>query len=76
MLSWKDYYAQEQVRQERLREAERERTVRMLSRKIKAENYQARQELLKRIGYSLVIWGDALLRRVAERNPARFSWQD
>ena len=70
MLNWKDYYAQEQVRQQRLREAERERTIRLLSRKIKDENRQARQEVLKRIGYTLVIWGDALLRRAAERTAA------
>ena len=70
MLNWKDYYAQEQVRQERLREAERERTIRTLSRKIKDQNREARTELLKRVGYTLVVWGDALLRRVSERTVA------
>lgn len=70
MLSWKDYYVQEQVRQDRLREAKQQRLVRMLSRNLRDERAQARDQLLERVGYRLVQWGDALLRRVDERSVA------
>jgi hypothetical protein len=70
MLSWKDYYVQEQVRQDRLREAKQQRMVRMLSRNLRDERRQARDRLLERAGYRLVQWGDALLRRVADRSLA------
>ena len=68
MYTWKDYYAQEQVRQDRLREAKQERLVRMLSRNLRDERVKARDQLLGRVGYRLVQWGDALLRRVADRS--------
>lgn len=67
MLSWKDYYLQEQVRQDRIEEAKQQRLVKMLSRKIKDERREKRDLILARIGYRLVLWGDALLRRVDER---------
>ena len=70
MYTWKDYYAQEQVRQDRLREAKQERLVRMLSRNLRDERVKARDQLLERVGYRLVQWGDALLRRVADRSLA------
>ena len=70
MYTWKDYYAQEQVRQDRLREAKQERLVRLVSRNMRDANRKAWNELLKRVGYRLVSWGDALLRRVAERSLA------
>lgn len=70
MLSWKDYYAQEQVRQDRLREAKEQRLVRMLSRNLRAERKKTRDQLLQQVGYRLVQWGDALLRRVDERSVA------
>jgi hypothetical protein len=69
MLSWKDYYVQEQIRQDRLKEAEHERLVRMLSRNLRDERRQAWCQLLERVGYRLVQWGDALLRK-AERSLA------
>ncbi|MCK5793912.1 MAG: hypothetical protein KAH12_04355, partial [Anaerolineales bacterium] len=61
MLSWKDYYVQEQVRQDRLREAKQQRMVRMLSRNLRDERKKARDQMLERFGYRLVLWGDALL---------------
>ena len=64
MISWKDYYTQEQVRQDRLRQAKQERLVTMLSRKIRDQRRQAWNQFLKSMGYRLVTWGDALLRRV------------
>ncbi len=70
MLSWKDYYVQEQVRQDRLREAKEQRLVRMLSRNLRDERKKARDQVLERVGYRLVQWGDALLRKVAERSMA------
>jgi len=68
MLSWKDYYIQDLIRQDRLREAEQERLVRMLSRNLRDERKQARDRMLERVGYRLVQWGDALLRRAADRS--------
>jgi hypothetical protein len=68
MMSWKDYYTQEQVRQDRLREAKQQRLVRMLSRNLRDERVKARDQMLERVGYRLVLWGDALLRRVADRS--------
>ena len=70
MLSWKDYYNQEQVRQDRLNEAKQERLVRMLSRNLRDERKKVWSHLLERVGYRLVSWGDALLRRVADRSLA------
>jgi len=70
MLSWKDYYVQEEVRQDRLREAKEQRLVRMLSRNLRDERKKARDQMLERVGYRLVQWGDALLRRVDERTAA------
>ncbi len=70
MLSWKDYYHQEQVREDRLQEAKEQRLVKMLSRNLRDERKQARDQLLERLGYRLVQWGDALLRRVDERSVA------
>ena len=70
MLNWKDYYVQEQVRQDRLKEAKQERLVRMLSRNLRDERVKAQNQMLERVGYRLVQWGDALLRRVADRSAA------
>lgn len=70
MLSWKDYYVQEQVRQDRINEAKQQRMVRMLSRNLRDERAKARDLMLKRIGYRLILLGDALLRRVDERTAA------
>jgi len=67
MLSWKDYYAQEEVRQDRLAEAEHERLVKLLSRKKNPGEKKASVRLLESLGYNLVSWGDALLRRVSDR---------
>ena len=68
MYSWKDYYTQEHVRQDRLQEAKQDRLVRMLSRNLRDKQKKARDQLLERVGYRLVSWGDALLRRVADRS--------
>ncbi len=70
MLSWKDYYTQEEVRQDRLREAKQARLVYMLSRNLRDERKKARDQVLEQVGYRLVQWGDALLRRVADRGVA------
>ena len=70
MLSWKDYYVQEQVRQDRIEEAKQQRLVNMLSRNLQDERKERRDQILERIGYRLVQWGDALLRRVDERTAA------
>ena len=69
MINWKDYYAQEQVRQDRLREAKQQRLVTMLSRKIRDERRKAFSLILERLGYRLVQWGDTLL-RMSERSLA------
>ena len=69
MINWKDYYAQEQIRQDRLREAKQQRLVTMLSRKIRAERRKAISLILERLGYRLVQWGDTLL-RMSERSLA------
>ena len=70
MLSWKDYYAQEQVRQDRLREAKQQRLVSMFTQNLRKKRKIARDLMLEQIGYRLVQWGDALLRRVADRGVA------
>ncbi len=70
MLSWKDYYAQEQVRQDRLREAKQQRLVSMFIKNLRKKRKIARNQVLERIGYRLVQWGDALLCRVADRGVA------
>jgi hypothetical protein len=70
MLSWKDYYVQEQVRQDRLREAKQERLVKLVSRNMKDANRKTWNEVLKRVGSRLVCWGDALLCWVADRSLA------
>jgi len=70
MLSWKDYYAQEQVRQDRLREAKQQRLVSMFIQNLRDERKKSRDQLLERIGQRLVQWGDAMLRRVADRGVA------
>jgi len=70
MINWKDYYAQEQVRQDRLREAKEQRLVNMLSRNLRDERKKTRDQMLERVGYRLVVLGDALLRRVADRSLA------
>jgi hypothetical protein len=69
MITWKDYYTQEQIRQDRIKEAEQQRLIRMLSRNLREERRQAWCQLLERWGYRLIEWGDALLRK-AERSPA------
>ena len=70
MLSWKDYYAQEQVRQDRLREAKQQRLMSMFIQNLRDERKKSRDQLLERIGQRLVQWGDTLLRRVADRGVA------
>jgi hypothetical protein len=70
MYTWKDYYVQEQIRQERLAEAKHQRLVRMLSRQKAIDGKKAPARMLERVGYQLVVWGDALLRQVADRSLA------
>ncbi len=70
MLNWKDYYVQEQVRQDRLREAKQQRLVSMFIQNLRKKRKIARDLMLEQIGYRLVQWGDALLRRVADRGVA------
>jgi hypothetical protein len=70
MLSWKDYYAQDQVRQDRLREAKQQRLVSMFIQNLRKKRKIARDQVLEQIGYRLVQWGDTLLRRVADRGVA------
>lgn len=70
MLSWKDYYAQEQVREDRLREAKQQRLVSMFIQILRKKRKIAHDQVLEQIGYRLVQWGDALLRRVADRGVA------
>jgi len=70
MISWKDYYAQEQVRQDRLREAKEQRLVNMLSRNLREERIKSRDQMLKRVGYRLIQWGDALLRKISDQSLA------
>jgi hypothetical protein len=70
MLSWKDYYTQEEVRQDRLREAKEQRLVSMFIQNLRKKRKIARDQVLVQIGYRLVQWGDALLRRVADRGVA------
>jgi len=67
MLSWKDYYTQEEVRQDRLREAKQQRMVSMISQNLRDERKKARDQVLEQVGHRLVQWGDALLRSVADR---------
>ena len=70
MLNWKDFYAQEQVRHDRLREAKQQRLMSMFTRNLRDERKKARDQLLEQLGHRLVQWGDALLRRVADRSLA------
>ena len=70
MLTWKDYYAQEELRQYRMKEAKQERLIRMFRRDLRDRRQKAWIELLGRIGYRLVEWGDAVLRFVAGRQLA------
>lgn len=70
MYTWKDYYVQEQIRQERLAEAKHQRLVRMLSRQKAIDDKKAAARMVERVGYQLVVWGDALLRQVADRSLA------
>ena len=69
MLNWKDYYIQEQVRLDRLREAQQERLVNPLRQNLRDARKKAASQLLERLGYFLVGWGSSLLRR-AERSLA------
>ena len=64
MLSWKDYYVQEQVRQDRLREAQQERMVSQLRQDLREARKKVSSQLLESLGCQLVGWGKALLRRV------------
>jgi len=70
MLNWKDYYVQEQVRQDRLNEAKQQRLVSMFIQNLRKKRKIARDQVLEQIGYRLVQWGDALLRRVADQGVA------
>ena len=70
MLNWKDFYAQEQVRHDRLREAKQQRLMSMFIQNLRDERKKSRDQLLERVGQRLVQWGDALLRRVANRGVA------
>jgi hypothetical protein len=63
MLSWKDYYVQEEVRKDRLREANKARLVKSLKHKVGGEAKNAGEQLLEKVGYRLVQWGGSLLRR-------------
>ena len=63
MLSWKDYYVQEEIRQDRLREAKHARLVKSLNHKVGGKAKKAQDQLLDKVGYRLVQWGDTLLRR-------------
>ena len=67
MLNWKDFYAQEMVRVELLREAKQQRLVSMFKRNLRDERKKARDQLLEQLGHRLVQWGDAMLRRAADR---------
>ena len=70
MLSWKDYYDQEQIRQVRLEEAKQYRLVKLVSRQKNPYNRKALAHFLERVGYRLVKLGDSLLRQVADRSLA------
>ena len=70
MLNWKDFYAQEMVREELLREAKKQRLVSMFKRNLRDERKKARGQLLEQFGHRLVQWGDAMLRRAADRRVA------
>ena len=70
MLSWKDYYTQEEIRQDRIREAKEQHLVSMLSRYVRSERKKARDQMLERVGYRLVQWGNALLQKLADRTLA------
>ena len=70
MLTWKDFYDQELIRQYRIKEAKRERLIRMFKRDLRDQRQKAWIEMLGRIGYRLVEWGDAVLRFVAGRQLA------
>ena len=70
MLNWKDYYVQEQVRQDRLSEAKQQRLVSMFIQNLRKKRKIARDLMLEQIGYRLVQWGNTLLRRVADRGVA------
>ena len=67
MLNWKDFYAQELVREELLREAKQQRLVSMFKRNLRDERKKTRDLLLEQLGQRLVQWGDAMLRRGADR---------
>ena len=54
MLNWKDFYAQEQVRHDRLREAKQQRLVSMFIKNRRNKRKIARDQVLEQIGQRLV----------------------
>jgi len=71
MLSWNDYYVQEQIRNDRLAEAEMARLAKSIRRQKESSFKQVSVQLQEKVGSQLVHWGDSLLRRVAGQSIAR-----
>ncbi len=65
MLSWNDYYVQEQMREDRMAEAEHERLVKLVSSQKESSFKKFSTHLLESLGSRLVSWGDSLLNRCA-----------
>jgi hypothetical protein len=67
MLSWKDYYVQEQVRNDRLEEAKQARLVKSVSRQKGSAFKKVSVQLQEKVGSQLVQWGESLRGRSPER---------
>ena len=62
MLNWKDFYAQELVREELLREAKQQRLVSMFKRNLRDERKKARDQLLEQLG-KLTLAGEDVMNK-------------
>lgn len=68
MLSWKDFHAQEQRRQDLLAEAEHARLVKLVTSQKESSLKKVSNQVLESVGSRLVRWGDSLRSRTADMN--------
>ena len=70
MLSWKDFYVQEQRRKDLLAEAEHARLVKRFTSQKESYFKKVSSQVLESVGSRLVKWGDSLRSRNADMNMA------
>jgi len=70
MLSWKDYYVQEQKRNDQMAQAEHERLLKSVSSQKKSSRKKVSSQLRELVGSWMVRRGDSLLNRGEDLNLA------